>query len=54
MMEHVGGGGAAGKLIGVAAEFTIKRSDFGMTYGVDGPVGDEVTIFLGIEGVKGS
>ena len=53
MMEHVGGG-AAGKLIGVAAEFTIKRSDFGMTYGVDGPVGDEVTIFLGIEGVKGS
>lgn len=52
MIEHVGTATARGKRIGVAAEFTIKRSDFGMTYGVDGPVGDEVTIFLGLEGLK--
>lgn len=38
-----------GTRLGLAAEFTIKRSDFGMTYGVDGPVGDEVTIMFGLE-----
>lgn len=52
MVDHVGTATARGKRIGVAAEFTVKRSDFGMTYGIDGPVSDEVTIFLGIEGVK--
>ncbi len=52
MIDHVGTATARGKRIGIAAEFTVKRSDFGMTYGIDGPVGDEVTIFLGIEGIK--
>lgn len=54
MVEHVGTTTAPrfGKRIGVACEFTVKRSDFGMTYGVDGPVGDEVTIMFGFEGMR--
>jgi len=43
-----------GTRLGLACEFTIKRSEFGMTYGVDGPVSDEVTIMLGFEAAKGS
>jgi len=39
--------------IGFDTSFKIKRSDFGMTYGVDnGVVGDEVTIMLSFEGIK--
>jgi polyisoprenoid-binding protein YceI len=38
---------------GFDAQFTIKRSDFGMNYGVSqGALGDEVTIFVSIEGAK--
>lgn len=51
LLEKVGSGG---KKIGVATEFTVKRSDFGMTYGVGGPVSDEVTIMLGFEATTGS
>lgn len=43
-----------GKALGaVHAEFTIKRSDFGMTWGVDkGIVGDEIKAIVALEGVK--
>jgi polyisoprenoid-binding protein YceI len=36
---------------GGETRFTIKRSDFGMNF-QQGPVGDEVTIVLSLEGVK--
>lgn len=33
--------------------FTVKRSDFGMSYGLDnGALGDEVQVMLGLEGAK--
>jgi len=38
---------------GVEAIFTVKRSDFGMNYGVEkGMVGDAVKVIVGLEGVK--
>ena len=36
---------------GFTVNFTIKRSDFGMTYGT-GMIGDDVTLMIGIEGIK--
>ena len=46
-MSEMGGGTRAG----FEATFTIKRSDFGVKYGVDkGAVGDEVRIVVGLEG----
>jgi len=36
---------------GFTANFTIRRSDFGMTYGT-GMIGDDVTLMIGIEGIK--
>lgn len=48
----IGGGLFGGKpyVTGINARGTLKRSDFGMTYGVDnGLVGDEVTLILGFE-----
>ena len=36
---------------GFTANFTIKRSAFGMSYMV-GMLGDEVSLMIGIEGVK--
>lgn len=42
-----------GHRAGIEATFTIKRSDFGMTYGTDnGALGDEVTIMVGLEGAQ--
>ncbi len=39
------------KKAGYEAIFTIKRSDFGMTWGVDnGALGDEVRLVVGLEG----
>jgi len=39
--------------LGISAETVIKRSDWGMTYGVDnGMVGDEVTLRFGFEAIK--
>jgi polyisoprenoid-binding protein YceI len=41
--------------LGISAETVIKRSDWGMTYGVDnGMVGDEVTLRFGFEAIKDS
>ncbi len=40
-----------GELMGLETVFTIKRSDFGMTNMV-GPVGDEVTLTVAVEGAK--
>ncbi len=38
---------------GLHASFTIKRSDFGMTWGIEnGAVGDEVLIEISLEGVR--
>lgn len=37
--------------VGFDTEFTIKRSDYGMTYGA-GAVGDEVTIIFAVEATK--
>lgn len=42
-------------IAGLGATFTIKRSDFGMTYGVEGgALGDEVTVMVGLEGKQGA
>ncbi len=41
------------EVLGLSMSTTIKRSDFGMTYGVDnGLVGDEVTINIETEAMK--
>ncbi len=53
-MEFVGQGdkGArSGYRAGFDVTFTIKRSDFGMNY-MQGMLGDEVTIMVGLEGVR--
>lgn len=52
-LEHTGNGknNAGAEVIGAEATFTIKRSDFGMTYGLAG-IGDEVHITVSIEGIK--
>jgi polyisoprenoid-binding protein YceI len=39
------------KRVGFTTELTLKRTDFGMTQMV-GPVGDEVHIAIGVEGVR--
>ncbi len=41
----------AGYRIGYDTSFTIKRSDYGMT-GMVGPVGDDVTIWVSLEGIR--
>ena len=42
-----------GTVAGFEAVFTIKRSDFGMNYGVEnGALGDEVKLIVAIEGKK--
>lgn len=55
-LEWIGtkdGGERMGFLGGFEATFTIKRSDFGMNYGIErGALGDEVTLFVAIEGRK--
>lgn len=39
--------------VGIDAAGSFKRSDFGMSYGVDGNiVGDEIKLILGIEGIR--
>jgi polyisoprenoid-binding protein YceI len=45
-------GGQFGYRAGWETTFTVKRSDFGMNF-MPGGIGDEVTINVGIEGVKG-
>lgn len=52
-MAHVGEGKDPwnGYRSGYEGEVTLKRSDYGMGYMV-GPVGDEVTLTLAIEGIR--
>jgi len=52
-LSHVGSGKDpwGGYRSGYDGTFTIKRSDFGMKYMLEG-IGDEVTITMGIEGVR--
>lgn len=53
-MEFVGQGDKgprSGYRAGFDVTFTIKRSDFGMNY-MQGMLGDEVTIMVGLEGVR--
>lgn len=40
-----------GEMIGFDTSFSFKRSDFGITYGPQA-LGDEVTVMLGLEGVR--
>lgn len=43
--QKVGASEMKGKRVGYSSEFTVKRSDFGMTYGVDGgALGDDVML----------
>jgi len=52
-VEKTGEGEFYGKRVGFATTFTIKRSEFGMTYGVDKNVlGDDVTLSIAIEAVQ--
>jgi polyisoprenoid-binding protein YceI len=48
--ERIGNGDARGTPVtGFEGTLTIKRSDFGMKYGLGGPLGDEVKLILAIE-----
>lgn len=54
-VTHVGTGKGmrGGELSGIETTFTIKRSDFGMTYGIDnGALGDEVQLTVSLEGAR--
>jgi polyisoprenoid-binding protein YceI len=49
-VDKVGEGEFYGKRVGFSTTFTIKRSDFGMTYGIDkNALGDEVTLMIDLE-----
>ncbi len=51
-LHHVGSRDTGkGQLCGFETTFTIKRSDFGMKFMLEG-VGDEVTLMIGLEGDK--
>jgi polyisoprenoid-binding protein YceI len=52
-VEFTGTGEFYGKRAGFMTTFTIKRSDFGMTYGVDkNALGDEVTLQIALETIQ--
>lgn len=46
-----GPGMRGGEVAGLYSTFTVKRSDFGMTFMV-GPIGDEVTLMVSLEGAR--
>ena len=49
-VEKTGEGEMRGKVIGWMTTFTIKRSDFGIVYGIDkNALGDEVTLMIALE-----
>ncbi|HEX6810296.1 MAG TPA: YceI family protein [Planctomycetota bacterium] len=49
-VERTGEGEMMGKVVGWMTTFTIKRSDFGMTYGLDkSALGDEITLTIALE-----
>ena len=53
MVELTGVSDMMGGRAGIEAIFNVKRSDFGMTYGVDkGAIGDEVRVLVNLEGIK--
>jgi polyisoprenoid-binding protein YceI len=52
-VEKVGEGEFQGKRVGFASTFTIKRSEFGMNYGIaQNALGDDVTLMIDIELVQ--
>jgi polyisoprenoid-binding protein YceI len=52
MVEITGMSSMMGERGGAEATFTVKRSEFGMTYGVEkGVLGDMVKVVVGLEGV---
>jgi len=52
VIEHIGTKTTRrGTLAGFTTNFTIKRSDFGMVFML-GALGDDVTLMIGIEGIK--
>jgi polyisoprenoid-binding protein YceI len=53
-LKHIGSGkGMKGEQrVGYVATGSIKRTDFGMTYGVPGAATDEVDLRIGIEAIK--
>ena len=52
MIEHIGTKTTRrGTRAGFTANFTIKRSDFGMGFML-GALGDDVTLMIGIEGIQ--
>lgn len=52
-VKNTGTGEARGKkLAGMETTFTIKRSEFGSTYGIPG-ISDEVELIVSLEGVAG-
>lgn len=55
MVKSTGTGEARGKkLAGMETRFTIKRSDFGNRYGIEGgALSDEVELIVSLEGVAG-
>lgn len=52
MVEITGQSSMMGQRGGAEATFSVKRSEFGMTYGVEkGVIGDMVKVVVGLEGV---
>jgi polyisoprenoid-binding protein YceI len=53
MVELTGESNMMGSRGGIEAVFTVKRSEWGMNYGVEkGMIGDSVRVVVGLEGVK--
>ena len=54
MVEITGQSGMMGQRGGAEATFTVKRSEFGMTYGIDkGAIGKSVRVIVGMEATTG-
>lgn len=51
-IEKVGEGEFHGKRVGYSTTFSVKRSDFGMTYGEEKVLGDAVTLMIDLELVQ--
>jgi polyisoprenoid-binding protein YceI len=47
-MQHTGTG-QGGKVVGFHTTFSIDRSEYGMSYGVGGPLGKDVELIISIE-----
>lgn len=53
-VENTGSGEGmrGGQVAGIEARFTIKRSEYGVSYGIGKPLGDDVDIIVSLEGGK--